>query len=87
MTKESVKLKQVVECLTLERKKVADELQAQFKRKHELQRELFDKTIPYNRYKEAKEMLDIANELISDLALEVGVWEKAREVIFNVMEE
>ena len=87
MTKESVKLNQIAELLTLERRKVAEQLNEQYKRKHELQKELFDRSIPYNRHKEVKEMLDITIDLISDLALELSVWEKAREVIFNAMEE
>lgn len=87
MAIKATKFTQIVERLTLERKKVVDELQAQFERKHELQRKLFDQTIPHKEHQETKEMLDITNELISDLALEVGVWEQAREVIFNVMED
>ena len=87
MTKESAKLNRIAELLTLERRKVAEQLNEQYKRKHELQKELFDRSIPYNRHKEAKEMLDITIDLISDLALEVSVWDKAREVIFNAMED
>ncbi len=87
MAKEIAKLKQIIECLALEHKKVADELRTQFRRKNELLRKLFDQTIPHKEHLEAKEMLDITNDVISDLALEVHVWEKAMEVVFNVMED
>lgn len=86
MTKDD-KIKRVIDLMTEKRREISAELQAQYKRKHELEKELFNRSIPYNRHKDAKEMLDITIDLISDLALELSVWDQAREIVFNVLEE
>ena len=86
MTKDD-KVKQIIDLLTKKRREISAELQARYKQKHELEKELFDRSIPYSRHKEAKEMLDITVDLISDLALELSVWDQAREIAFNVQGE
>ena len=87
MTNATDKLKRIVELMTLERSKIGKQVQEQYNRKHELQKELFDKSIPHNRYINAKEMLDITIDMISDLTLEASVWEQAREIVLNVADE
>lgn len=81
------KFKKIIDQLSEKRRDITSQIKELYARKHELQKELSDKTIPYNRYLEAKEMFDITVDLIADAALEASVWDEAREIIFNAMEE
>ena len=83
----NAKLKHIVDLMSKEKRKLSEQLKEQYERKHDLQRELFDRSIPYNRHTDAKEMLDITIDLIEDTALEISVWDLAREIVLNAMEE
>lgn len=80
------KLKRVAELISEKRRECGKQLKELYERKNKLLIELTDRTIPYNHYLDAKEMLDFTIDLISDAALEGGIWEQAREIVFNVME-
>lgn len=81
------KLKRIEELISEKYRECGKKLKDFYETKNKLLNELVDRTIPFNRHEEAKEMLDIVVDLISDVALQGSVWSQAREIVFNVMEE